>query len=92
MLLLLSLIVFSASTTDAVPEGDAEEAEATRSAQPSAQPTASVTAAASATPVPTPIFGSERTGPTQLATVVQVTDGDTIKVERPFQSPSSDST
>lgn len=32
------------------------------------------------TPQPAPVFGREPTGPTQLATVVSVTDGDTIRV------------
>lgn len=49
---------------------------------PTPRPTPSPTPVptASPTPVPTPVFGREPTGPTQLATVASVTDGDTIWV------------
>lgn len=49
-------------------------------APPARQPTPRPTARPAATPEPTPVFGQEPTGPTQLATVVSVTDGDTIRV------------
>ena len=44
-------------------------------------PTARATPRPTATPEPTPVFGEAPTGPTQLGTVVGVTDGDTIKVD-----------
>lgn len=47
---------------------------------PTRRPTPRPTARPTATPEPTPIFGQEPTGPTELATVVSVTDGDTIRV------------
>lgn len=50
--------------------------------EPTPPPTPSPTPVPTArpTPVPTPVFGREPTGPTQLATVASVTDGDTIRV------------
>jgi micrococcal nuclease len=49
--------------------------------RPTAKPTPRPTAKPTATPEPAPVFGEEPTGPTQLGTVVEVTDGDTIKVD-----------
>lgn len=49
--------------------------------RPTVRPTPSPTAEPTPTPQPAPVFGEEPTGPTQLGTVVDVTDGDTIKVD-----------
>ena len=49
-------------------------------AEPTARPTAESTPLPTATPEPTPAFGSGPTGPTEVATVASVTDGDTIRV------------
>jgi endonuclease YncB( thermonuclease family) len=49
--------------------------------RPTATPTATPTARPTARPEPAPVFGEEPSGPTQLGTVVEVTDGDTIKVD-----------
>ena len=59
----------------AVADATAEEPTPSPTARPTARPTPS------ATPEPAPVFGEEPTGPTQLGTVVGVTDGDTIKVD-----------
>ncbi len=61
---------------------------ATSTPRPTATPQATATALATpqatpvptATPAPTPAFGLEPTGPTEMATVASVTDGDTIRV------------
>jgi len=49
--------------------------------RPTPSPTVRPTARPTASPEPAPVFGEEPTGPTQLGTVVGVTDGDTIKVD-----------
>ncbi len=46
----------------------------------SPRPTVTARPTPEATPDPTPVFGSEPTGPLQVATVASVTDGDTIRV------------
>ena len=48
--------------------------------EPTARPTPRPTAAPTPTPEPTPVFGEEPTGPTEIGTVVNVVDGDTIDV------------
>jgi micrococcal nuclease len=48
--------------------------------RPTPSPTPKPTPRPTATPAPTPAFGRAPTGPTQLATVVKITDGDTIRV------------
>lgn len=48
--------------------------------EPTAEPTERPTRRPTPTPEPTPTFGSEPTGPTEVGTVVSVTDGDTIRV------------
>lgn len=48
--------------------------------KPTISPTQRPTPRPTATPEPTPVLGEEPTGPVQLATVVSVTDGDTIRV------------
>jgi micrococcal nuclease len=45
-----------------------------------ARPTPRPTAAPTPTPEPTPVFGEEPTGPTEIGTVVNIVDGDTIDV------------
>ena len=56
-------------------------AEARPTPSPTPRPTPSPPAEPTATPEPAPVFGEEPTGPTQLGTVVDVTDGDTIRVD-----------
>lgn len=63
-----------------LPVAEARSTEAP-SPSPTSQPTARPTARPTATPEPAPVFGAEPTGPTQMGTVAEVTDGDTIKVE-----------
>lgn len=56
---------------------------ATATPEPTPRPTRHATpepATPDPTPSPTPVFGEEPTGPTQVATVASVTDGDTIRV------------
>jgi micrococcal nuclease len=48
--------------------------------RPTPSPTPKPTPRPTPTPAPTPAFGRAPTGPTQLATVVKITDGDTIRV------------
>jgi len=48
--------------------------------RPTRRSTPRPTASPTVTPAPTSVFGQEPTGPVQLATVVSVTDGDTIRV------------
>lgn len=48
--------------------------------QPTVSPTAELVSTPEPTPAPTPAFGLQPTGPTQIATVASVTDGDTIRV------------
>lgn len=47
---------------------------------PTERPTPTPWPSSTATPEPTPLFGEQPTGQVQLATVVSVTDGDTIRV------------
>jgi micrococcal nuclease len=65
----------SSAVADSSPTAHAIAQDSTPS--PTVRPTPSPTA----TPEPTPVFGEAPTGPTQLGTVVGVTDGDTIKVD-----------
>lgn len=74
------------------PQVAAERDSATATARPTATPQATPrptrrptpepirTSEPTPPPEPTPVFGAEPTGPTQVATVVSVTDGDTIRV------------
>jgi micrococcal nuclease len=60
---------------------ETEEPSPTPTQRPTPAPTARPTARPTASPEPTPVFGEEPTGPTQMGTVISVTDGDTIKVD-----------
>ena len=53
---------------------------ASPTSEPTASPTAPPVSTPEPTPAPTPAFGLQPTGPTQIATVASVTDGDTIRV------------
>jgi micrococcal nuclease len=54
--------------------------EPTPSPEATERPTPRPTASPTPTPEPTPVFGEEPTGPTEISTVVNVVDGDTIDV------------
>ena len=78
--LLVSLTACSSSAA-ADPAPTARAVAESPTPRPTVRPTPRPTARPTATPEPAPVFGEEPTGLTQLGTVVEVTDGDTIKVD-----------
>lgn len=84
--LTLPLGATSRANDDAPAESPAARVTVAPTDSPTTQPTARATASTIApatprpTPVPTPVPGSQPTGPTEVATVVRIVDGDTIDV------------
>jgi micrococcal nuclease len=70
-----------ASSADTDPTPTARAVAVASTPLPTVRPTSRPTAKPTATAEPAPVFGEAPTGPTQLGTVVGVTDGDTIKVD-----------
>lgn len=82
--LLLSAVLVAGLTACASSAGADQSPTARAVAEaptPTDRATPRPTAEPTATPEPAPVFGEAPTGPTQLGTVVEVTDGDTIKVD-----------
>jgi micrococcal nuclease len=88
IVIVIALVLVSGCASAAAPGGDGADdehatARPTPTVEPTERPTATTTATASSAVEPTaaPALGEAPTGPTQVATVISVTDGDTIKVE-----------
>ncbi|MBA3877967.1 MAG: nuclease [Anaerolinea sp.] len=85
-LVVLALGFVLAGCASAPPAGASIAGAPTSTASPVSLPSAISTAAATNEPDPTPEFGTAPIGPTELATVLSITDGDTIRVDRGFGS------
>ncbi|HSO30587.1 MAG TPA: thermonuclease family protein [Candidatus Sulfomarinibacteraceae bacterium] len=82
----LALVIALAGCASAPPAGESVTGAPSSTASFASPPPATPAAEATRAPGPTPGFGTAPIGPTELATVLSITDGDTIRVDRGFGS------
>ncbi|TAK00155.1 MAG: nuclease [Chloroflexota bacterium] len=83
LIALFAVVVLAACTGAPEVEPAAKTATATSATErPTREPTPSATAELTETPTQSPAFGTAPVGPTEVAIVLSITDGDTIRVDR----------